>query len=121
MHRFASIAGVLAALTLALAIPAAATAPPVGALPPGQVTTVTASKSTLVSVVLPKGAHGRSWRQARSIDTSVLREVTEANVGSTVVIVFKAVGRGTTKVVYGLTRGETKKAYASITYSVTVR
>jgi hypothetical protein len=48
------------------------------------------------------------------------KEVTEANVGQNVVIVFRAVGRGTTKVVYALTRGETKKAYASDTFVVTV-
>ena len=36
-------------------------------------------------------------------------------------IVFKAVGKGTTKAVYGLTKGETAKAYASATFLVTVR
>jgi hypothetical protein len=48
------------------------------------------------------------------------KEVTEANVGQNVVIVFRAVGRGTTKVVYALTRGETRKAYASDTFVVKV-
>ena len=48
------------------------------------------------------------------------KEVTEANVGQNVVIVFRAVGPGTTKVVYALTRGETRKAYASDTFVVKV-
>ena len=72
---------------------------------------------SLLSVALPKGAQGRSWRQAGSYDGRVLKEVT---VGQNVVIVFRAVGRGTTKVVYALTRGETKKAYASDTFVVKV-
>jgi hypothetical protein len=47
--------------------------------------------------------------------------VTEANVGSTVVVIYRATGRGSVKVAYGLTRGETAKAYASATFNVTVR
>ena len=121
MHRIASIAGVAAALTLAVARPAGATSGPVGPLPPGQVTTVTAPAGSLVSVALPKGAQGRVWRQARQVNGKVLTQVSEANVGANVVVVFKAVGRGSAKVVYGLTRGETPKAYASVTYKVTVR
>jgi hypothetical protein len=121
MKRVASIAGVAAALTLAVALPAGATSGPVGPLPPGQVTSVVAPRGSLVSVVLPKGAQGRAWRQAGTVDTSVLKQVSEANVGPNVVVVFKAVGSGSTKVAYGLTRGETPKAYASVTYKVTVR
>ena len=66
--------------------------------------------------MLPKGAQGRVWRQAGTINQKVLREVNEANVGPNVVIVFKTVGKGTAKAVYGLTKGETSKAYASSTY-----
>ncbi len=114
---------VLCAIGLALATAgrAGATAGPIGPLPRGQVTTLTTPRGSLVSVVLPKGAKGRSWRQARTVNGAVLREVTEANVGATVVIVFKAVGAGSAKAVYALTRGETAKAYASVTYKVTVR
>jgi hypothetical protein len=104
----------------AFAAGAGATATPVGPLPPGQVTTISTIGSSLVAVVLPKGAQGRVWRQARPYDLHVLSQVSEANVGPNVVIVFKTVGRGSTKVVYGLTRGETRKAYASATFIVRV-
>jgi hypothetical protein len=117
-RRSALVLTVLAALVFAAA--AGATAGPIGPLPMGPVTSISTPAGTLVSVVLPKGAQGRSWRQANTIDQKVLREVTEANVGVNVVVVFKAVGKGTTKAVYGLTKGETKKAYASETFVVTV-
>ncbi len=94
MSRTVLIAGALVALTLAAALPATASAPPVGPLPPGQ---------------------------ARPYDLTVLRQVSEANVGQNVVVVFRTVGRGSTKVVYGLTRGETRKAYASATFVMRVR
>jgi hypothetical protein len=110
----------VAVAALAFAAGAGATATPVGPLPPGQVTTISTIGSSLVAVVLPKGAQGRVWRQARPYDLHVLSQVSEANVGPNVVIVFKTVGRGSTKVVYGLTRGETRKAYASATFIVRV-
>jgi hypothetical protein len=47
--------------------------------------------------------------------------VTEATVGKQVVLVYRAIGSGTTRLVFGLTRGETRKAYASATYAITVR
>ena len=70
--------------------------------------------------MLPVGARGRSWRQAGTYDLKVMSQVTEANVGKNVVIVFKTHAKGTTTVKYGLTKGETKKAYASATFVVTV-
>jgi hypothetical protein len=100
---------------------AGASAGPIGPLPPGPTTTISAPTGTLVSAVLPPGARGRSWRQAGSYNTKVMSEVTEANVGKNVVIVFKTHAKGTTTVKYGLTRGETKKAYASATFVVHVR
>jgi hypothetical protein len=106
---------------LAFAAGAGAAAGPVGPLPPGPVTTISTIGSSFVSVVLPKATQGRVWRQARQYNRNVLRQVSEANVGANVVIVFQAVGRGSTKVVYGLTRGETPKAYASATFKITVR
>jgi len=51
----------------------------------------------------------------------VIREVAEADVGRNVVVVFKAVGKGHAAVVFALTRGETSHAYASRSFSVTVR
>jgi hypothetical protein len=98
---------------------AAATAPPVGPLPKGPLTTIATTKGSLVSIALPSRA-GKSWRLARGVDSRVLVEVAEANVGRTVVVVYRAVGRGSLRVAYALTRGETKHAYASSTFAVRV-
>jgi hypothetical protein len=117
MQRIALLAALAAALVLA--VPVQASAPPVGPLPKGQVTTIAAQKGSLVSIALPSLA-GKSWRLARAVNPKVLVEVTEANVGSNVVVIYRAVGPGSVKVAYGLTRGETAKAYASATFNVRV-
>jgi hypothetical protein len=118
MRRIALTAALAAAVVLAVSAEAAA--PPVGPLPMGPTQTISTAKGSLISIALPSRA-GKSWRVARQYDARVVTEVTEADVGKTVVIVYRATGRGTTRVVYGLTRGETKKAYASATYAITVR
>ena len=64
---------------------------------------------------------GRVWRIARQFDSRVVRQVSEADVGNSVVLVFKAVGKGNTTVAFGLTHGETAKAYESRRFVVTVR
>ena len=117
MHRIAVLAAPAAALVLV--VTAHASAPPVGPLPKGPTTTISTAKGSLVSIALPSRA-GKSWRLARAINRRVLSEVTEANVGSNVVVIYRAVGRGSVKVAYGLTRGETAKAYASATFNVRV-
>ena len=45
----------------------------------------------------------------------------EGEVGNSVVLVFKAVGKGRTAIVVAETRGETAKAYRAVLYDVTVR
>src|SRR5437879_1426866 len=99
---------VLAALVAVLACTGLAegAAPPVGPLPKSPTSTISTAKGSLVSIALPSRA-GKSWRLARAVDPRVLVEVGEANVGRSVVIVFRAVGRGSVRVVYGLTRNET--------------
>jgi hypothetical protein len=119
MVRSTLLAAIFAALVLATG--ALATATPVGPLPKGPVTTISAARGTLVSVALPHRANGRVWRQAGTVKSTVLKQVSEGDVGASVVIVFRAVGAGTARIAYGLTRGETKKAYASQTFSVRVR
>jgi hypothetical protein len=99
---------------------AAATAPPVKFVPIGPVSTITTQKGQLVSVALPHAA-GKSWRIARTVNASVLREVGEADVGANVVVVFRAVGKGHATVVFARTRGEAARADASRTFSVTVK
>lgn len=118
MQRIAVLAALAAALVLVA--PVHATAPPVGPLPKGPVTTISTSKGSLVSVALPSRA-GKSWRLARAVNAKVLVEVNEANVGSNVVVIYRATGRGSVKVAYGLTRGESAKALASATFNVRVR
>ena len=73
----------------------------------------------LVSVALPTRA-GYFWRIARTFDARVVREVSEGDVGSSVVLVFRAVGRGHTTVGLAETKGETPKAYRALRYDVTV-
>jgi hypothetical protein len=84
--------------------------------------TVSATSGTLIAVALPgqPEAGGRVWRLARRVDTRVLQQVSERNVGRDVVVIYKAVGRGSATVAYELTKGETRKAYKSLTYKVTI-
>ena len=113
----------LAAAALALAAPVVASAPPVGPLPAGPTTTISTARGELVAVWLPAQPAGRVWRLKGSVDTRVVQQVSEANVGGTknVVVVFRAVGPGTAKLAYGATRGETAKAYAAKRFTITVR
>jgi hypothetical protein len=106
-------AGVLAAVGLA-------SAPPVGPLPAGPSSTIKTTKGQLVAFALPHRSGGRVWRLARAPKLSVLRQVSEADVGNQVVLVYVATGRGTTNVAFGLTRGETPRAYESRRYTVSV-
>ena len=58
---------------------------------------------------------GLVWRLARPVDSKVLRQVGEADVGANVVIVFSAVGKGQVSVVFALTRGDSSpKAVAPV-------
>lgn len=110
-----------ATVALASSVVASASAPPVGPLPAGSVTRVTAPRGTLVAVALPAKSGGLVWRLARAYDAAVVRQVSEATVGRDVVVVFRAVGRGSTRIVFALTRGERSHAYASVTHVVEVR
>jgi hypothetical protein len=98
-----------------------AEAPPVGPLPQGPASTIQSQKGELVAFALPVRSNGRVWRIARKFDVRVVRQVSEGDLGDAVVLVFKAVGRGTTTVSFGLTRGETAKALESRRYTVRVR
>jgi hypothetical protein len=115
-HLIAAAAAGVAALVLVL--PADATAPPVDPLPKGSVTTIRTTAGSLVA--LPRRSGGLAWRLARRVDARVLGEVSEANVGTDVVVVFRAMTPGRVRVLYGLTRGETHRAHTSLTFIVTV-
>ncbi|HEY6069447.1 MAG TPA: hypothetical protein VIU81_12210 [Gaiellaceae bacterium] len=46
--------------------------------------------------------------------------MSEGTVGKTVIVIYKAFGKGRVTLAYGLTKGETRKAYKSVTYKVVV-
>jgi hypothetical protein len=119
MNLRTAVAGIAAATVLVA--PAWAAAPPVGPLPAGPTTQISAQHGELLAVALPAQPAGRVWRLKGSIDARVVREVSEANIGKNVVIVFRAVARGTTTLSYGSTRGETAKAYAAKRFRIAVR
>ena len=58
---------------------------------------------------------------ARPFDTRVIRQVGEADVGTAVVLTFKATGKGSAVLRFGLTKGETAKAFESRRVTVAVR
>jgi hypothetical protein len=119
--------GVVVVLLSALQAPSlqasVASAPPVGPLPPGQVTNVSTPAASLLSIALPgqPASSGLVWRLARGVNTNVLRQISERTIGRDVVVLYKAVGRGQATVADGLTKGETRKAYKSVTYKISVR
>ena len=118
MRRRSLVIVVLAAACAAAA--ARASAPPVGALPPGPIATIATTKGEYLAVALPARKGGRVWRIARPFDAKVVGQTAETDATGTVIVVFKAVGRGQTTIVFALTRGETKRAYESRRYVVTV-
>jgi hypothetical protein len=124
MLRYRTLAAVVAGIVAAAMIVTTglATAPPVGPLPTGPKSTIQTEKGQLVSFALPRRADGRVWRVARRFDANVVRQVSEGEVArGIVVVVFKTIARGTTTVTFGLTRGETAKAFESRRYTVRVR
>jgi hypothetical protein len=116
-----------AALAALLLVPvlavgsASAESPPVGKLPKGPVNVVTTERGQYVAAALPH-LKGLSWRVARAVNTKVVRQVSEADVGDTVVVVFRAVGKGKATIAFAATRGDSgRKAFRATTYRVTVR
>jgi hypothetical protein len=123
-HRLIALLALAAALTIGLAtiaVAGTAAAPPVGPLPNGPTSTIQTQVGQLVAFALPHDKKGRSWRVARSINSAVLVQVTESDVGPTVVLVFKAKGKGTANVSFALTLGERAKAYEARRFVVNVR
>jgi hypothetical protein len=91
-------------------------------LPSGPASTIQTQKGQLVAFALPRRTGGRVWRVARTFDSNVVQQVSEGDVGrGVVVVVFKAIDNGTTTVAFGLTRGETAKAFESRRYTVRVQ
>lgn len=117
MRRPVALVAVLAALAAGAA---RASAPPVGPLPKGPVTTIRVQHGLLFSLVVPRPKAGYTWRGARQIDVAVARPLDEGELNGNIVFVYRAGRRGTTTVVYALTRGERRKAYAARFFEIVV-
>ena len=114
------VLGLLAANAV-LAAPAFADSTPVGPLPKGPVTTVATQRGALIAVALPHAdaSKGLVWRIARPLNGAVLRQVSEADVGENVVVVFRIVGKGRASIVFALTRGDASpKALRALTSKI---
>ena len=120
-YRIIAPVAAVAALAATFVTAGRADSPPVGALPSGPTSIIQTQKGQLVALALPKRSAGRVWRIARRFDAAVVRQVSEADVGNSVVLVFRATGNGTTTVAFGLTRGETSKAFESRRFTVRVQ
>ena len=118
------LAIVVTAVALVIAAAAGADSTPVGPLPPGAVSTITTGPNQLVAVALPHASKksGLVWRLARRYDSGVVRQISEADVDTSVVLVFKVLSRGKTSLVFALTRGDTSsKAVKSATHKILSR
>jgi len=119
MKRVIVVMSILSALTYGRAALAEST--PIGPLPAGPISSIEAQQGELVAVALPSRSGGRVWRIARRLDDSVLREVYEANVGGSIVLVFRARGVGSTTIAMALTVSDSSsKALESRRYRVRV-
>jgi predicted secreted protein len=122
LHRRAAANITAAVVALVASASALASAAPVGPLPKGPVSVIRAQPGSTFVVSLPKAAvAGRVWRMARPYKSSVVRGLREGETGSTVWLRFRAVSPGVTNLVFALTRGERSHAYATRTFTVTVR
>jgi hypothetical protein len=112
----------LAAATVFLSAGAAsASAPPVGKLPAGPLHSISVARGQVVALALPHRANGLVWRQASGFGSKLVRERSEGNVGKDVVVLFDTLRRGTVTIAYGLTRGDSTGAHASLKFRVTVK
>ena len=118
-RRLLALAGVVLALT-AVASSARASAPPVGPLPKGPVTTISVQHGLLFAIVLPRPAPGLSWRGARLSDATVARPLDEGELNGNIVFVYRAGHAGSTRVTYALTKDEQPKALRARYFKVVV-
>jgi hypothetical protein len=119
--RALTVLGLITAVTGLVVAVAHADSTPVGPLPAGPVSSTTSPPGQLGAVALPRARQGTGlvWRLARPYDPRVVRQVSEADVGRNVVLVFKVVGRGSTSLVFALTRGDTSPIAAkAITHKI---
>jgi hypothetical protein len=95
---------------------------PVGALPPGPVASLDVQRGELVALAVPKRDAGKVWRVARQYNARVLHQVSEARVGSSIVMLYRAGTAGRTTIALALTAGDTSaKALESRQFRIHVR
>jgi hypothetical protein len=99
---------------------ARASAPPVGPLPSGPVTSIRVQHGQLFALVVPQPRSGFTWRGARPSNPTVARPLDEGELNGNVVFVYRAGRAGSTTVIYALTRGEGYKAFKARYYRITV-
>lgn len=114
-----TVALVLAAM-LACVSASTASAPPVGKLPKSPVTTIRTVSQELIAFALPRGQSGLVWRGKSNTDWHVAKPLTEGEIGDTTVLIYLAGKPGVTDVTFGLTKGETLKAYRAARFHVIV-
>lgn len=120
MKRTLIIVSVMVALTGGVAV-ALAESTPVGPLPAGPTATIDVQRGELVALALPQRGMRGVWRVARPFDAKVFREVSEANVAASVVLVFRAVSAGRTTVSIALTKSDaSSKALESRQFKIHV-
>jgi hypothetical protein len=112
-------AAMVAAVALAT-LPARASAPPVGPLPSGPVTTIRVQHGLLFAIALPRPANGLAWRGARPSDATIARPLDEGELNGNIVFTYRAGHIGSTTVVYALTRDETEQALKARYFEVVV-
>jgi len=116
-----SLVGLLLALLLAAAtLSAQASAPPVGPLPKGPVTTIHVQHGLLFAIALPRPGSGLAWRGARLSDATIARPLDEGELNGNIVFTYRAGHTGTTTVIYALTRDETEKALKARYFKIVV-
>src|SRR5690349_23613466 len=95
------LAALVTGVLLAVAAAAHAGSKPVGPLPPGPTSTIRTAPDQLVAVAMPRATarSGLVWRLARRYNAHVVRQISEANIGRSVVLVYKVVGRGDTSLI----------------------
>ncbi|MHB1242049.1 MAG: hypothetical protein ACYC1P_01380 [Gaiellaceae bacterium] len=74
----------------------------------------------LFALVVPRPGPGLTWRGARRSDATIARPLDEGELNGNVVFVYRAGRKGTTTVVYALTKGEGPKALQARYFKVTV-
>lgn len=120
LSRLLLAGAALAAVAATLTFEGSATAPPIGPLPKGAVTTITTPVQEYIGIALPRGESGLVWRAAPPYDPSVVRPAAERDIGSLTVLVYRTVKVGKATLRFGLTNDERPKVYRSATYKIVV-